>query len=228
MFPLKDTVRTRSFPIINFALISLNILVYVHEFVIGPRQMDRFILRYGLTPVRFYWGLHHNLIEAIVPIFTSMFLHGGLFHVLGNMWFLYIFGDSVEDRTGHVPYLVFYLLCGVAAALTQMVVMPTSTVPVVGASGAIAGVLGGYFVLYPRARVLTLIPIFIFIQLVEVPAVIFLLVWFAMQFIQGALTPANQAGGVAWWAHIGGFVAGIVLILLFRKRENTRASFFES
>src|SRR5262249_13309896 len=124
MFPLKDTVRTRSFPIINFALIALNILVYVHEFVIGPRQMDRFIIRYGLTPVRFYWGLHHNLIEAIVPIFTSMFLHGGLFHVLGNMWFLYIFGDSVEDRTGHVPYLVFYLLCGVAAALTQMVVMP--------------------------------------------------------------------------------------------------------
>lgn len=217
MFPLKDTIRSRTFPIVNSIIIGINLLVFLYEFSLG-RQADNFINVFGLTPVRFYWGLRHDMVDAVLPIFTSMFVHGGWLHVLGNMWFLYIFGDNVEDRLGHGMYLVFYLLCGVGAALSQTMLSPSSHMPMVGASGAIAGVLGAYFLLYPYARVLTLIPIFIFIQLIEVPAVVFLLIWFLFQFLQGAITPATQ-GGTAWWAHIGGFVTGMALVFLFRKPE---------
>lgn len=220
MFPLKDTIRSRTFPAVNTTIIALNLLVYSYEFLIG-RRVDHFIQLFGLTPVRFFWGLHHNLADAILPMFSSMFVHGGLIHVLGNMWFLYIFGDNVEDRVGHGRYVAFYLLCGVTAALAQTMLSPSSTIPMVGASGAIAGVLGAYFLLFPHARVLTLVPIFIFIQLMEVPAVVFLLLWFLFQFIQGSLSPILGQGGTAWWAHIGGFVAGMALIYLFKKPERT-------
>jgi membrane associated rhomboid family serine protease len=221
LFPLKDTIRSRTFPIVNTIIIAVNLLAFLFEFSLG-RQMDVFIRNFGLTPVRFYWGLHHDLADAVIPIFTSMFLHGGWLHVLGNMWFLYIFGDNVEDRVGHFGYLIFYLTCGVGAALSQTLFFPGSSVPMVGASGAIAGVLGAYFMLYPNARILSIIPIFFFIQLMEVPAVVFLVFWFFLQFIQGALTPATQGGGVAWWAHVGGFLFGLVLIWFFKKPEPKR------
>jgi membrane associated rhomboid family serine protease len=217
MFPLKDTIRSRTFPVVNTTIIAINILVFIYEFGLG-RHLDTFINHFGLTPVRFFWGLKYNLADAIVPIFTSMFLHGGWLHVLGNMWFLYIFGDNVEDRVGHVGYIFFYLLCGVGAALSQTLLFPTSTVPMVGASGAIAGVLGAYFLLFPHSRVLTLVPIFFFLQLMEIPAVVFLIFWFVLQFFQGSITP-SAGGGVAWWAHIGGFLIGMALIFLFKKRE---------
>ncbi|PWT91234.1 MAG: rhomboid family intramembrane serine protease, partial [Acidobacteria bacterium] len=153
-----------------------------------------------------------------LPIFSSMFLHGGWLHVLGNMWFLYIFGDNVEDRVGHVGYIFFYLLCGICAALTQTLLSPHSAVPMVGASGAIAGILGAYFLLFPSARILTLVPIFIFIQLIEIPAFVFLIIWFLLQFLM--MTPAQAGeGGVAFLAHIGGFIAGMVLIFFFKKRQ---------
>ena len=219
MFPLRDTIRPKTYPVVNTTIIILNVLIFLYEFSLG-RHLEAFVWQFGLTPVRFYWGLNHNLADAVVPIFTSMFLHGGWLHVLGNMWFLYIFGDNVEDRVGHVGYIFFYLLCGIGAALFQTILMPTSKIPMVGASGAIAGVLGAYFLLYPQSRILTLVPIFIFIQLMEIPAVVFLLFWFLWQFIQGSVAPAIAGqGGVAWWAHIGGFIAGMVLIFFFKKRQ---------
>jgi membrane associated rhomboid family serine protease len=219
MFPLRDTIRPRTTPVVNTAIIVVNILVFFYEFSLG-RRMESFVYEFGLTPVRFFWALHHNLADAIIPVFTAMFVHGGWLHLIGNMWFLYIFGDNVEDRVGHVPYVFFYLLCGIGSALTQTFFAKGSNIPMVGASGAIAGVLGAYFMLYPHSRILTLVPIFIFIQIMEIPAVIFLFFWFLWQFIQGSLAASTPAqGGVAWWAHIGGFLVGLALIFLFKKQE---------
>jgi membrane associated rhomboid family serine protease len=219
MFPLRDTIRPKTRPVVNTILIVLNILVFFYEFSLG-RRMESFIYEFGLTPIQFFKALDHNPLSAVIPIFTSMFLHGGWLHLLGNIWFLYIFGDNVEDRVGHVPYIFFYLLCGIGSALTQTFSQSGSNVPMVGASGAIAGVLGAYFMLYPHSKILTLVPIFIFIQIMEIPAVIFLFFWFLWQFIQGGLASTSPAqGGVAWWAHIGGFIVGLALIFLFKKRE---------
>jgi membrane associated rhomboid family serine protease len=218
MFPLRDTIRARTFPVVNVSIIVINILVFLYEFALGER-LDAFIREYGLTPVRFFWGLQGNLKEAIIPLFTSMFLHGGWLHLLGNMWFLYIFGDNVEDRVGHGRYIIFYILCGVCAGLSQTLLFRGSNIPMVGASGAIAGVLGGYFLLFPHARILTLVPIFIFLQLMEIPAVVFLVIWFFFQFLQGTIISAGTGGGVAWWAHIGGFIGGMILIFPFKKKE---------
>jgi len=219
MFPLRDTIRSKTRPVVNTTIIVINILVFFYEISLG-RRMEAFIYIFGLTPVHFLATIDHNLIGAIVPLFTSMFLHGGWLHLIGNMWFLYIFGDNVEDRVGHIPYIFFYLLCGLGSALTQTFFERGSSVPMVGASGAIAGVLGAYFMLYPQSRILTLVPIFIFIQILEIPAVVFLFFWFLWQFIQGSLTSSAPAqGGTAWWAHIGGFIVGLVLVFFFKKRE---------
>lgn len=216
MIPLRDAIRSRTFPFVNVTLIIINILVWLFQLSLGSRG-EAFILHYGLVPVRFFWGLHHDLAASVVPVFTSMFLHGGWFHVLGNMWFLYIFGDNVEDRVGHINYFFFYFICGIGAAMAQTFLSPHSSLPIVGASGAIAGILGGYFLLFPHSRILTLVPIFIFIQFVEIPAFIFLILWFLLQFMMGAFSTGE--GGVAWWAHIGGFVAGVVLVFFFKKSE---------
>jgi len=181
---------------------------------------DYFIIQYGLIPAEFLSGT--DLPPTIpfpiwITLFTSMFLHGGLLHVLGNMLYLWIFGDNVEDAMGHVRFFVFYLACGVAAAFAQMAIAPHSPVPQIGASGAIAGVLAAYFMLFPYARVLTLIPIFFFIRLIAIPAVFFLGFWFIFQVISGAGALGSE-GGVAWFAHIGGFIAGGILVFLFRRR----------
>jgi membrane associated rhomboid family serine protease len=228
MFPLRDTIRPKTYPVVNTIFIVINLLIFFYEFSLG-RKMEAFIYQFGLTPIRFFWGLQHNLPDAVLPVFTSMFLHGGWLHLIGNMWFLYIFGDNVEDRVGHVGYVFFYLLCGIGSALTQTFLQASSNIPMVGASGAIAGVLGAYFMLYPHSRILTLVPIFIFLQIMEIPAVIFLFFWFLWQFIQGALAASTPAqGGVAWWAHIGGFIVGLVLILFFKKREKPTPSSYWS
>jgi len=211
MIPLRDIIPSRTTPIVTICLIALNIIVFLYELSLGP-AVDALTLYYGLVPAAFSW----------MTVFTSMFLHGGFLHVAGNMLYLWIFGDNVEDRMGHGRFLVFYLLCGVAAALAQTITMPDSTVPMVGASGAIAGVMGAYFVLYPQSRVLTAIFILFFFDLVEIPAVFFLGIWFLMQLLSGvgSLGMSNAAGGgTAFWAHVGGFVAGAAIGFVLRARD---------
>jgi len=220
MIPLRDIIPSRTTPVVTISIIALNVLVFVYELSLG-RAVDVFTLYYGLVPAAFSW----------VNVFTSMFLHGGFMHVAGNMLYLWIFGDNVEDRMGHGRFLVFYLLCGVAAALAQTVTAPESAIPMVGASGAIAGVMGAYFVLYPRSRIVALIPIFFFFQVVEVPAIFFLGIWFLMQFVSGvgSIVSVGQntaTGGIAFWAHVAGFVAGITGVFVFKRPERQRVEWW--
>ena len=219
MIPLRDIIPSRTTPVVTIALIVANALVFFYQLALGP-DVQEFVNEYGLIPAAF----------SFVTVITSMFLHGGFLHFGGNMLYLWIFGDNVEDRMGHGRFLVFYLLCGAAAALTQTVADPSSIVPMVGASGAIAGVMGAYFVLYPRSRILTLVPIFFFIQLIEVPAIFFLGLWFLMQFISGvgsiATASGEPAGGIAFWAHVAGFVAGLGGVALFRRPERQRVEWW--
>lgn len=220
MIPLRDIIPSRTTPYVTVSLIALNVVVFLYELSLG-RAVDVFTLYYGLVPAAFSW----------VNVFTSMFLHGGFMHVAGNMLYLWIFGDNVEDRMGHGRFLVFYLLCGVAAALAQAITAPQSTIPMVGASGAIAGVMGAYFVLYPRSRIVTLLPLFFFFQIFEVPAILFLGIWFLMQFLSGvgsivSVGQSGATGGIAFWAHVAGFVAGIVGVGLFRRPERQRVEWW--
>src|SRR5215216_2713194 len=213
MIPLRDIIPSRTTPVVTISLIVINVLVFLYELSLA-RAVEVFTLYYGLVPAAFSW----------VAVFTSMFLHGGVLHFGGNMLYLWIFGDNVEDRMGHGRFLFFYLLCGVAAALVQTITNPSSVVPMVGASGAIAGVMGAYFVLYPRSRILTLVPIFFFIQLIEVPAIFFLGIWFLLQFLQGvgslaAAGTRTSGGGIAFWAHVAGFVTGVATVMVFRRPE---------
>ncbi len=227
MFPLRDNIPARTYPFVNVTLIVVNTLVFLYEVSLGPHLQD-FMLTYGMVPAKVFWISQHqpwNLAERFGPFFSSMFLHGGWFHLIGNMWFLWIFGDNVEDRLGHGRYLVFYLLSGLLAGWIHYLTNMTSGVPTVGASGAIAGVMGGYFMLYPYARVLTLVFVFIFVDIIEVPAFFFLGLWFIMQLFQGTFALAavdTMSGGVAWWAHIGGFAAGAVMVHIFKKRKTYR------
>ena len=226
MIPLKDTVPARSFPIVNWMLIAVNIVVFLIEVSLGA-DLERFIAAMGLVPGRL---LAEPSLAQGLTIFTSMFLHGGWLHLISNLLALYIFGDNVEDRIGHRRYLVFYLLCGLIAALTHVVFNSASRVPTIGASGAISGVLGAYFILYPRARVITLIPLFILPWFVEIPAVVYLGFWFLSQLFNGALSVVSNAqpiGGVAFWAHIGGFLAGVLLIRLFEQRRYIRRPYVD-
>lgn len=215
MIPLYDTVRTRKFPLVNIVLIVANVLVFLYESQLSSSALERFVFAWGLIPAR----LTSNPGVAWITIFTSMFLHGGWFHLISNMWFLYIFGDNVEGRMGGARYLIFYLLSGVAAALLQTFILPTSQVPTIGASGAIAGVLGAYLISFPRARIASLVPILFIFTIIEIPAAIFLILWFVSQIYSGlfAIQGAN-ASGIAWWAHIGGFVFGMLMISFFARR----------
>ncbi|HMD47884.1 MAG TPA: rhomboid family intramembrane serine protease [Bryobacteraceae bacterium] len=222
MLPLKDDQPSYSKPYVTWFLIGLNILVFLYQMSLGPRGDELLVRIYGEVPshlAAFLAGSpKYSLIQVVVPFFTSMFLHAGWMHVLGNMWFLYIFGDNVEDYLGPFKYLIFYLMSGLIAMVTQVAIYPHSNVPTVGASGAIAGVLGAYFILYPRARVLT----WFFVFVMYLPAWVVLGEWFVVQFFSGAATLAQAAGrdmgGVAVWAHVGGFISGVVMIKLFPER----------
>jgi len=210
-------------------IILANILAFLYELSQG-RYIDQFITHYGVVPAMvFRWPVSNVPLEAIaLPFLTSMFLHGGWLHLIGNMWYLWIFGDNIEDRLGHFTYLVFYLLCGLGAGIVHTILNYDVMVPSIGASGAIAGVLGAYVVSYPRARILTLIPIFIFIQIIEIPALIVLGFWFVMQFLSGFASlgaAAASAGGVAWWAHVGGFVIGMLLVGIFPRKDRPRYAY---
>jgi hypothetical protein len=224
MLPLKDDQPRYSTPYVTWFLIGINILIYLFQSLLDPRSGELFLRQFGEVPSRlaaFVAGSpRYSLPEVVIPFFTSMFLHGSWMHVIGNMWFLYIFGDNIEDYLGHFKYLVFYVLAGLIAMGTQVAIYPYSNLPTVGASGAIAGVLGAYFILYPRARVLT----WFFVFVMYLPAWVVLGEWIVLQFFNGAATlsmaqAGRDVGGVAFWAHIGGFVAGMVMIKLFPERE---------
>ncbi len=214
MIPLRDSVRPRTFPWMTWLIILANVAVFVVELGLSPRGLNRFFFQYGLTPAT----VHLRETATWMPLLTSMFVHGGWLHILSNMWALYIFGDNIEDQLGPLRYLFFYLLAGVFAGLLNVWITPGSTVPMVGASGAIAGVLGAYLVLYPRGRVLTLVPIFLLPWLIEIPSVVYLGFWFVSQFFNGiaSLGGGGMLGDVAWWAHVGGFAAGALMALLLR------------
>jgi len=212
MFPLSDVIPSRTTPVVTIGLIAANVLVFFYQLVLPPVALEQFVATYAVVPAWFWWP----------SLFTSQFLHSGWMHILGNMLYLWIFGDNVEDRLGHVRYLLFYLGAGAVAAVLQILFNPFSGVPMLGASGAIAGVMGAYFVLYPQSRVLTAIFVVIFFDLVEIPALFFLGIWFLLQLISGvgSLGVANAAGGgTAFWAHIGGFVVGVAVGTVLRSRD---------
>ena len=220
MIPLRDVIPSRTWPGVTVALIALNALVYLRGLGLSEGEFEIFVRAYGLVPAHFNW----------IDVVSSMFVHGGLLHLVGNMLYLWIFGDNCEDRMGHGRFLIFYLLCGVTAALAQTFVSADSLVPMVGASGAVAGVMGAYFVLYPRSRVLTLFPFPLIVF--EMPAIYLLGLWFVMQFVNGlgSLAPPAQeqlAGGVAFWAHIAGFGAGAALVFVFRRPERQQVEWWD-
>jgi len=228
MIPLRDRNPSGTFPLVTIALILANGVVFLYQLSLGEK-LPAFLIHFGLVPAKVsYYGEVPGLTlpHIVFPFFTSMFFHGGWLHVIGNMWYLWIFGDNIEDRLGHFRFFVFYVLCGIGAALFHTFLNPHSTVPCVGASGAIAGVLGAYLICFPFARVLTVVPIFFFFQIIEMPAVLLLLFWFVLQFFSGTLSIAVTAqtggGGVAWWAHVGGFVCGMLFINIFSKRKGFR------
>jgi len=221
MIPLRDVIPSRTTPGVTMSIIAINVAVYLFGLLLTDRGRDSFILAFGLVPAYF----------TLMNLFTSMFVHGGLAHLLGNMLFLWIFGDNVEDRLGHGRFVIFYLACGIAAAFAQVALHPTSLVPMVGASGAIAGVMGAYLVLYPHSRVLMLFPFPVF--LFELPAVVFLGIWFIVQFLNGInQLPVFErdaiSGGVAFWAHVSGFVTGVVLVLIMKRPERARVEWWDT
>ncbi len=233
MIPIKDTIHSRSFPLVNWILIIANSLVFLLiELPMNNAQLNQLISTFGLTPSQCAAPLLKGLASAsipgldalvngcAVPLITSMFLHGGWLHIIGNMWVLFIFGDNVEDRMGAIPYFFFYMLCGVVSGLTQAFIAPSSTDPAIGASGAIAGVLAAYMIFFPRARVLTMILLVLFPWFVNIPALIFIAIWFILQFFSGvASLGVATSGGVAYWAHVGGFICGLVLVWLYFGRR---------
>jgi membrane associated rhomboid family serine protease len=221
MIPLRDVIPSRTRPGVTITLIVINVLVFLLQISLSERGQEAFIYAFGLVPAYF----------SPPNVLTSMFVHGGLAHIGGNLLFLWIFGDNVEDRLGHLRFLVFYLLCGFLAALAQVILDPDSTIPMVGASGAIAGVMGAYLVLYPHSRVLMLFPFPVF--LFELPAVAFLGMWFFVQFLNGVgQLPVFQqdqiSGGVAFWAHVAGFAAGVVLVVFMRRPERQRVEWWDT
>lgn len=219
MIPLRDTIQARRLPLVNTGLILLNVLFYGIQLSLDG-EAGSFINRYALIPARYTdpgWVALSGPGQPITALFVFMFLHGSFWHLFGNMWFLYIFGDNVEDRLGSLRYFLFYVFCGLASGLTHIVLNPHSPVPTIGASGAVAGVMGAYFVLYPLARIVTLVPLLFIPWFIEIPAILFLGLWLLMQFLNASLT-SGQTAGIAWWAHVGGFLFGaLILKIFFRK-----------
>jgi membrane associated rhomboid family serine protease len=215
MIPLRDVIPSRTFPVFTIGLIVTNSVAFLFELSLPERALEDLVRVYGVVPAQF----------SMASVVTSMFLHGGWLHFLGNMLYLWIFGDNVEDRLGHLGFLLFYTFCGAAAAIAHVWMNAASTVPTIGASGAIAGVMGAYLLLYPRSRVLALVPLFVIWEIIEVPAIVFLGIWFLIQFFSGVGSVAGssvQSGGVAFWAHVAGFIAGVAAVLVLRKPSRTR------
>mgnify|MGYP003564610468 CR=1 FL=1 len=225
MIPIRDTIRSKSMPVVNLSLIGINVVIFLFQLSLRG-DLDRFIYYYGLVPARYFVPQlkdYFSFGQQLFSLISFMFLHGGFIHLIGNMWSLYIFGDNIEDRLGPGRYILFYLFCGLASGLSHMLLNPQSNIPTIGASGAIAGVMGAYFLLFPAAKVLTLIPIIFIPWFIEIPAFFFLGLWFLIQFINAAGSHI-EVSGIAWWAHIGGFVFGMVFIKLFGLMPSTGVS----
>ena len=224
MLPLKDNIPAKNFPYVNIGLILINSVFFIYQMSYG-HEIDQLIFSLGFIPARFFAQQGENFLSptGLLPVFSSMFLHANLIHLISNMWMLWIFGDNVEDCMGHGRYFLFFILCGIASVFAQAISNPQSALPMVGASGAISGVLGAYLLTYPHARILTLVPIVILFYIIELPAYFFLGFWFVIQLIQGSLyslnAPETVGGGVAWWAHVGGFAAGVLLLQVFRCKD---------
>jgi len=224
MLPIRDINPSRNFPVVNSTLIGINVVIFLVQMSMGA-EVDRFIYTYGLVPARYtitHVSSYFTPFQQVFSFLSFMFLHGGFLHLLGNMWSLYIFGDNVEDQLGPFRYLLFYLLCGLASGISHLALNLNSNIPTIGASGAIAGVMGAYLILHPRSRILTLIPIIIFPWFVEIPAFFFIGIWFALQLLNAA--GSQGAGGIAWWAHIGGFIFGIIFLKLALKVPSSGVS----
>ena len=221
MIPLRDSVRPQKAPYVNWILIAINLYVFIREILLPPKMLNEVFYTLGVIPSNVLHLIFSGsaLDPVMITLITAMFLHGGWLHVLSNMLFLWVFGDNVEDRLGHMRYLLFYLGVGIIGSISHVLANPTSEVPIIGASGAIAGILGAYIVTFPKARVLALVPIIFFFTLVEIPAVIFLALWFVLQIFNGTASLGGAANPVAWWAHIGGFVAGAILIKIVAPKK---------
>ncbi len=223
MFPIRDTIPRRHVPIATWGLIAANIYFFFRELALPPEAAEKMMYLFGLVPARFLnpdWAASVGFpAHTYWPFLTTMFLHGGWLHIIGNMWVLWIFGDNVEDRMGPLRFLAYYLLCGLAAGFIHVITNPTSRVPAVGASGAIAGVMAAYFVLFPRARIVAMFPIVFWPIFFEVPAFLYLGFWFLTQFFSGTLAIAtrHEVSGIAWWAHVGGFVTGLATFWMFLR-----------
>ncbi|HXK62391.1 MAG TPA: rhomboid family intramembrane serine protease [Acidobacteriota bacterium] len=233
MIPFRDNIPSRRYPLVTLLIIIVNIAAFVYQLTLPPQELKQLVGLYGVVPARLLSTAEYPvqiLRITATSLVVSMFLHGGWFHLIGNMWYLWIFGDNVEDRMGHFRFLLFYLLCGFAASFVHILFNLNSPIPSIGASGAIAGVLGAYFVSYPFARVLTLVPFFFIWPVVELPALIVLGSWFFVQLLNGSaavIAAAQTTGGVAWWAHIGGFLAGMILLGVFAQKRPRRYSWEE-
>jgi membrane associated rhomboid family serine protease len=231
MIPIRDTIQSRRFPLITYFLIVLNGIVFIYELGLSPEILNSVILKFGLIPARIMKP-HFNVLMGFsspgwISFLSSLFLHGSWLHVVGNMWSLFLFGDNVEDRLGHLRFLLFYVLCGVAAGLAHVIFHPASTLPTIGASGAIAGVMGAYFVLFPRSKIIVLFPILFYPLFLEVPAIFYLFIWFLTQIYSGAYAlqqGQSNMGGIAFLAHAGGFLAGLFFLafLLPRGKKKQR------
>jgi rhomboid family protein len=228
MIPLKDLTPRRSVPIITLLLIAANAAVFAYQLSLPPKATEAFINTYALIPWRMHLALegrHYTILQAFLPLITCMFLHAGFLHIIGNIWFLWIFGGNVEDRLGALVYLPFYFICGIGSSLTQAAFSWGSHVPSLGASGAISGVLGAYLIFFPRSQILTLVTLFIIFFLARIPVFVFIGLWFAVQFLSGLSSLSSAtSGGVAWWAHVGGFALGILFALVLKPSSGTSYS----
>jgi membrane associated rhomboid family serine protease len=222
MIPLRHTLAPNRVPVVNRALVAANVVVFITQLFLGA-MTERIILTFGYIPARLTHpaAFHYSLWEVAITLATSLFLHGGFVHLAGNMIYLWVFGGAIEDVMGHVRYFLFYIACGAMGSLTHTFLFPTSTIPSIGASGSIAGLLGAFLVLRPHARIITLFPLVVYWAMAEIPAIIFLPVWFGMQFFNGFLSieaarRVQEVSGIAWWAHVGGFVFGAVVAVVWR------------
>ena len=231
MIPLKDNIPSFKKPVATYVLIFINTIIYLFQFLLPSRLEEIFVYRYGFIPATFLKAIAEHGLQAgdLYPFFTSMFIHGNWTHLISNMWILWLFGDNIEDMLGHLRFILFYLLCGFFAMLSHFIFYSNSFIPAIGASGAIAGVMGAYFVLFPYSRIITFVPVLFMPLFVRIPALIYLAVWFLIQLYNGAVSSVlgGRGSGVAWWAHIGGFLSGILLLKLLYTRRYRRSIYYE-